>query len=56
MRGVIDVDIEVRELLVAVLFDDAVTGLAELVRSIEDLGLAVSGVAQRASTTVPVVS
>ena len=47
IRGVEDVQCEPSESLVTVQFDREQTGLAEIVRAIEDSGPSVSGVAQR---------
>ena len=49
MRGVRQVEFVPRESLVTVVFDHGETGLAEIVRAIEDVGPAVSSVAQRAA-------
>ena len=47
LRGVSDVDFLPTESLVTVRYDDRFTGLAEIVRSIEDLGSVIASVAQR---------
>src|SRR3954470_8339447 len=47
MPGVDEINYEPAESLVTVVFDRGQTGLAELVRFIEDQGASVSGVAQR---------
>ena len=47
--GVRHVTLDLREALVAVQFDAELTGVADLVRSAEDAGSIVSGVAQRPS-------
>lgn len=47
VRGIDDVSFEPAESLITVLFDRDQTGLAEIVRMIEDCGPSVSGVAQR---------
>jgi copper chaperone CopZ len=52
LPGVRDVCIEARELVVTVRFDHRSTGLAEIVRSVEDSGPVVSAVAQRRGAPV----
>ena len=47
IRGVHQVTYEPTDALITVRFDDRLTNLAELVRTIEDAGSSVSGVAQR---------
>ena len=49
MRGVRQVEYVPAESLITVDFDHGETGLAEIVRTIEDAGPAVSSVAQRAA-------
>ena len=50
IRGVDAVSVEPEESLVTLDYDGDQTGLAEIVRAIEDSGSAVSGVAQRRVT------
>ena len=52
LPGVKDVRVEARELLVTVQFDHRSTGLADIVRSVEDAGPVVSAVAQRCGERV----
>jgi copper chaperone CopZ len=47
VRGVADVQFEPAESLITVAFDGDQTGLADIVRMVEDLGMPVAGVAQR---------
>ncbi len=47
VRGVHEVKVEPGESLITVQFDRELTGLADIVKRIEDLGSAVSSVAQR---------
>lgn len=47
VRGVHEVSYEPAEQLITVRFDRELTGLAELVRLVEDIGSSVTGVAQR---------
>jgi copper chaperone CopZ len=49
LRGVAGVDVCPAESLVAIRFDHDLIGLAEIVRTLEDDGTAVAGVAQRRS-------
>jgi copper chaperone CopZ len=47
VRGVTAVEINPAESLITVEFDCEQTGLADIVRMVEDLGVSVAGVAQR---------
>ncbi len=47
MRGIHHVEFDASESLLAVDFDTTQTSIAAIVRTVEDSGLAVSGVAQR---------
>jgi hypothetical protein len=47
LRGVVEIDLEPKDALVAVRFDRSQTGLADIVRSVEDAGRPVAGVAER---------
>ena len=47
VRGVGEINYEPKEALITVRYDQELTGLADIVRSIEDCGSSVSGVAQR---------
>ena len=52
LQGVREVEVEAREQVVMVRFDEELTGLADIVRSIEDEGSTVSSVAQRPALDV----
>lgn len=54
IRGVNEVQHDPVESLITVRFDREQTGLAEIVRVVEDLGSSVSGVAQRRASLEPV--
>ncbi len=47
LRGVSEVGFEPAESLVTVRFDDDLTGLADIVRTLEDVGSVIASVAQR---------
>ena len=53
LRGIRDVQFKPADSLVTVRFDRGLTGLAEIVRTIEDGGSIVSSVAQRPVAPVP---
>ena len=50
LRGIDSIDIQPAESLITMQFDHEQTGLAEIVRAIEDAGVPVAGVAQRRSS------
>jgi copper chaperone CopZ len=47
LTGVHRIEVQPRDSIIAVRFDQDVTGIAEIVRAFEDVGSHVSGVAQR---------
>jgi hypothetical protein len=47
VRGIDAVQVQPTESLITVEFDSEQTGLADIVRMVEDLGISVAGVAQR---------
>jgi len=54
VRGVSAVQVQPAESLITVEFDSEQTGLADIVRMVEDLGVSVAGVAQRRSNYLSV--
>ena len=50
LRGITEICVEPADSLVTVCYDDRVTGLAEIVRTIEDIGSVIASVAQRPTT------
>ena len=55
LSGVVEIEFEGTDPIVLVHFDHRRAGIAEIVRSVEQLGLAVSSVAQRAEEPGPFI-